>query len=130
TLGGSGSISGPVTGSGQISPGGSGPGRFTVNGNFALTSGGSLAADLNGTTAATFYDQLRVSGTVTLGGTLTLSVGYTPAVGDFYTVIDNTGASAVSGTFTGLVEGALVRAFGRTFRISYVGGTGNDVVLT
>jgi hypothetical protein len=32
--------------------------------------------------------------------------------------------------FAGLPEGATVTSGGDTFRISYTGGTGNDVVLT
>ncbi len=34
------------------------------------------------------------------------------------------------GTFTGLPEGASITSRGATFVISYIGGTGNDVVLT
>ena len=40
------------------------------------------------------------------------------------------GADAVVGTFAGLAEGATVSVAGNTYQISYVGGTGNDVVLT
>ena len=37
---------------------------------------------------------------------------------------------AVSGTFSGLAEGATINLSGVVFTISYVGGDGNDVVLT
>src|SRR5205085_1975939 len=36
----------------------------------------------------------------------------------------------VSGTFAGLPEGGTVTIAGRTFSLSYAGGTGNDIVLT
>src|SRR5262249_34658265 len=36
----------------------------------------------------------------------------------------------VSGTFSGLPEGAVITLGGNQFRISYVGGDGNDLVLT
>ena len=48
---------------------------------------------------------------------------------DALTVILNDGTGdAVSGTFTGLPEGSAVGATG--LYITYVGGDGNDVVLT
>ena len=53
-------------------------------------------------------------------------------VGDSWTLIDNTSATAVNGTFAGLPEGGeLLDAFapGVHARISYAGGDGNDVVI-
>jgi hypothetical protein len=47
------------------------------------------------------------------------------------TIINNDGVDAVTGTFTNLPEGATITASsGAKFKISYHGGTGNDVVLT
>src|SRR5207253_1724260 len=77
------------------------------------------------------YDQINVAGSVNLSGaTLTGSVGFAPAAGTTFTIINNDGSDAVTGTFSGLAEGATVTFSGQTFTISYVGGTGNDVVLT
>src|SRR5262249_20734986 len=64
------------------------------------------------------------------GATLDLALGFTPARGNTFTIIDNTGTAPVSGTFARLPEGGTTTVNGTTFRISYVGGTGNDVVLT
>src|SRR5207244_816156 len=82
-------------------------------------------------------DQVSVVGGVGVGGvglrgTLNVALvgGFIPNAGDTFTVIANDGADAVVGTFTGLADGATFIASGRLFRISYVGGTGNDVVLT
>lgn len=76
-------------------------------------------------------------GTVTLGGgTLSLGPAYTGGAqfvpsGTVITLIDNDGTDPVAGAFAGLPEGATLRArTGQRFRISYTGGSGNDVTLT
>ncbi|SEO74427.1 autotransporter-associated beta strand repeat-containing protein [Mucilaginibacter gossypiicola] len=51
------------------------------------------------------------------------------AQGASFTIIDNTGSAAIAGTFKGLPELAPVTVGNFTLRISYKGGTGNDVVL-
>jgi hypothetical protein len=109
---------------------GSSPGCATV-GSIALNAGDVLIADIDGTTACTGYDQWTATNTVTLGGaTLSVNLGYSPSLGDNFTIIDNQGAGAVTGTFTGLPEGSAFLAGGQIFSVSYMGGTGNDVVLT
>lgn len=101
------------------------------SGTVALTSGNIFAVEVNGTTACTLYDQLQVSGTVTLGNaTLSVTLGYTPAIGDAFTILTNDGTDAVTGTFSGLAEGARFSVAGTPFAISYAGGDGNDIVLT
>ena len=45
------------------------------------------------------------------------------------TIINNSGASAIQGTFAGLPEGSILTVNGTRYQISYVGGTGNDVTL-
>ena len=55
---------------------------------------------------------------------------FTPTLGTTFTIINNEGGSAVSGTFAGLAEGAVFAAGGQLYKISYVGGDGNDVTLT
>jgi len=134
TVGGTGTIGGALTAnaSGKTSPGTS-PGRLTVNGNVIFAPGSTFEVELNGTTVATQYDQLTVNGTVNLGGaTLAgiLGAGFSPPVGTAFTIIDNDGTDAVTGTFAGLAPGALVSIGGQSFSISYSGGTGNDVILT
>jgi hypothetical protein len=51
-------------------------------------------------------------------------------VGTVFTLINNDSTDAVLGTFAGLAEGATFTTGGATLRISYRGGTGNDVTLT
>src|SRR5204863_6874426 len=58
---------------------------------------------------------------------------FNPATGNTFTIIDNDLADAVGGTFSGLAGGATFTATtGGTssYKITYVGGDGNDVVLT
>ncbi|MFN8709592.1 MAG: Ig-like domain-containing protein, partial [Planctomyces sp.] len=81
----------------------------------------------------TQYDQLNVTGTVAVGGNLNVSVenGFTPAIGDVFTILTNDGTDPISGTFNGLPQGGLVNYGGNIFAISYTGGTnGNDITLT
>ena len=113
----------------NLSPGFS-PGIINT-GNFSLVSGSNLNIELNGNIAGSLYDQVNVTGTVSLGGAnLVTSVGYSPTTGHTYTIVNNDGVDAVSGIFNGLPEGTVFFVGPNSFRISYVGGTGNDVVLT
>ena len=50
--------------------------------------------------------------------------------GGTFTLIENDGGAAITGTFSGLPEGARVMVNNQPFRITYRGGTsGRDVVL-
>lgn len=130
TLKGTGTYSTAVTiqSGATIAPGNS-PGIINT-GNLTLASGSTATMEIDGTAAGTGYDQINVTGTVTINSaTLNVVLGYTPAIGDSYTLINNDGADAVTGTFSGLAEGATTTINGQLFRISYAGGTGNDVTL-
>lgn len=107
------------------SPGCLSSGNLTLNGTYNL--------EIGGTTACSGYDQLTVTGTVDVtGATLTPALygGFVPSVGNTFTIISNDGSDAVTGTFSGLAEGSSFTSDGVTYQISYVGGDGNDVVLT
>lgn len=108
---------------------GQSPGCIT-SGNFVMS--GTLEQEIAGATACSGYDQVQVTGSVTLSGALTVSLlnGFVPSKNQVYTIITNDGADAVSGTFANLAEGAIVTIGGTQFRVSYVGGDGNDVTLT
>ena len=77
------------------------------------------------------YDQISVNGDVTLSNaTLNLSVNLINAnLSDSLVILDNQGNNAITGTFSGISEGATLTANGLALQISYVGGDGNDVVL-
>ncbi|MCP4878881.1 MAG: hypothetical protein GY896_25795, partial [Gammaproteobacteria bacterium] len=99
--------------------------------SFAMTSG-RIGIDIDGSAPGTDYDQLDVTGTVTLDNPqLRVSLLSLPPVpGSTYVIVANDGTDAVIGTFNGLPEGATFSVDGTTFQITYVGGTGNDIVLT
>jgi fibronectin-binding autotransporter adhesin len=123
-----------VVAGGIVAPGHS-PGCLSTS-NFTLD--GTYQAELGGTVACSGYDQLKVTGTVTLGGTsptttiLNTSIygAFKPAKGNVFTIINNDGSDAVVGTFANLAEGATFKVGGNVFKISYKGGDGNDVTLT
>jgi hypothetical protein len=132
-LGGTGLV-GTLTASGAlgktIAPGNGGPGILGTS-NVLLNSSTTFVVKLNGATAGSGYSQLNVNGSVSLNdAALSVALGFTPAIRDSFIIVSNDGSEAVSGTFSGLPEGAVLNLAGLPFRISYAGGTGNDIVLT
>ena len=74
---------------------------------------------------------VSVSGSVTVANALlSVAPGFTAPVGQVFTVVENDGSDAIVGTLAGLPQGATFTSGGQTFRISYAGGTGNDITLT
>ncbi len=114
-------------------------GSTTINGDFNLFSAGTLEIELMGTNPGSEFDQLIINGGIDLnaeigvGGLLDLLLDFAPSVGDGFTIVQNDGTDLVNGTFFGLPEGATFNeVFGGqifTFDITYLGGTGNDIVL-
>ncbi|MDJ0513734.1 MAG: autotransporter domain-containing protein [Methyloceanibacter sp.] len=109
---------------GTFAPGNS-IGTMTVNGPFVLGGGGTFEVEVD---AAGNSDQVIVNGTVNLtGATLTvLAESGTYATRTDYTIVENDGTDAVSGTF-GQVS---VNSAFLTPSVDYAAGDGNDVVLT
>jgi autotransporter-associated beta strand protein len=126
-----------VDSGGTFTPGD--PSTFTVA-SLTLSSGSAFDEEIGGTSPGTGgaggYDQTVVEsgGTIGLGGaTLNVSLvdGFTPSVGDSFTIINNDTGNAVGGTFAGLSQGATFNLDGDVFQISYDGGSnGQDVTLT
>jgi len=110
-----------------------------INGDYNLASSGILEIDLDGLIGGTEYDQLFVNGFVDLnsdlglGGMLDIDLGFAPTIGDSFTLLANDGTDAILGYFFDLLEGSqFTEAFGSSlfkFEITYMGGTGNDIVL-
>ncbi len=131
----SGSLNSGVTlSSGGLLAFGTATGIRTVNGNLAVNVGGTLRVRLNGTTAGTQFDQLRLTNatsTATLTGALDLIAAPGLPAGSTFRILDiSNSTAAVTGNFAGLPQNAEFYEDGQWWRISYTGGTGNDVVLT
>jgi len=127
---GTGTIANLTSEGGVLRPGLS-PGVMNT-GNLDFDSATVMDAELEGTGAGQ-YDQFNVTGTVSLGNATLNTIlfnGYAPNISDSFTIINNDGADAITGIFAGLTEGAEITVSNYKFTISYVGGTGNDVVLT
>lgn len=113
-----------------LNPGNS-PGIVNT-GSLSLGTGTTVNMELNGTVAGANYDQFNVTGTVNIASGVTLNaiLGYVPGAGHSYTIINNDGADAVTGTFAGLADDAFFFIGPNSFSINYNGGDGNDVVIT
>jgi hypothetical protein len=100
-------------------------GELQVNGTYAQNSGGALDVTIGGTTAGTKFDQLNVSGTASLNGTLniTLASGYTPAIGNTFDILN---ATSVSGNFS-TINGLAINS-NEHFTVTTV--SGDEIELT
>ena len=126
-----------ITLSGTLGPAAS-AGTFSANGPVSFGNSSNFNLEIGGTTPGTNHDQLDIAGSVAIGSMVTLNTnaygGFTPSGGDIYLIIANDGSDAVSGTFDGLPQGAVIPNFlgsGLDAQISYKGsdGNGNDVVI-
>jgi hypothetical protein len=94
---GSGSITGSVANAaGVISPGNS-IGTLNFNGNYSQAGGGALSIELGGRNSGQF-DQLTVTGSAALSGTLNVSLvnNFAPSIGDQFHILSS---SSLSGAF-------------------------------
>jgi autotransporter-associated beta strand protein len=132
TLKGNGAIGDVNFNGGTLAPGASA--GILSSRNVILSASTTYEVEIGGSSpGAGGYDQLKVTGAVVLGqatlSTLMLN-GFDPAHGIQLMIVENDQSDAVVGTFAGLGEGSIFANGSATFRISYVGGDGNDVVLT
>jgi len=137
SLKGSGTVNGNVTvgdGSGSadaiFNPGDT-TGTFTATGSLSLLSDANFVFELNSGTLAA--DKAIANG-VSINSSSVISftdLGSTVlAMGQSFTIIDNTSASGISGAFSNLADNSTVTIGVNQFRVSYSGGTGNDLVIT
>ena len=151
TLGGSGVIDSAATitvkSGGTLAPGATFSPTTVAKlntGAIDLQSSSRFVLELNagagptGVGAGTLYDEVSVTGTVTLGGgNLTINPGPGLQVLDKFFIVLNDGTDFVSGTFNGLSNLSTFTDGSDTFLINYtdIGGTGldltpNDISLT
>ena len=116
----------PGPGGGTLSPGAS-TAILTAE-DVNLASGATFAVELNGITAGTLYDQLDVTagafGLTLQGATLSVSLGYAPALGDSFEIVKGPN----SGVFDGLANQAVFSAGAALMRITY--DPLSDITLT
>jgi hypothetical protein len=117
----------------------SGDTPLIIPGSYTQTVTGVLIVQIAGHTPpgefgvpGTDYGQLVVNGNVALAGTFGVELlnGFQPAAGTKFLVLNNLGDQLIDGIFSGFAEGAEFTVGTTIFTISYVGGNGNDVVVT
>jgi autotransporter-associated beta strand protein len=141
TLGGKGIIAGDVTvgtGTGRgatLSPGyvhGAGsPGALTIQSPLTFNSDATYDVDVNSSIATA--DEVIANGvTINSGAQFSFAdIGSgTLTPGTVFTVINNTAATPIAGTFSNLPDGSIFTSNGNTYQVSYEGGDGNDLTLT
>ena len=115
----------------MLAPGlGTTPGTLTVLNSVTFNSASSYKVDVNSTTGK--GDKVVAKGVIINNGAqffLTDHGSGTLPAGTAFTLISNTATSAISGTFANLSEGLIFSIGPNTYRVSYHGGDGNDLVL-
>jgi fibronectin-binding autotransporter adhesin len=141
TLGGSGIITGAVTvgtgtGTGAfLAPahGGDKQLTLTIRSSLTFNSDSTYTYTFNANGNRSKIDKVVASGvTINSGATFNLSgtAQGTLTQGTVLTVIKNTAATPIAGTFDNLPDGAIVTVNGNNLQASYEGGDGNDLTLT
>jgi autotransporter-associated beta strand protein len=139
TLGGSGIIAGAVTVGTNTgvqaflapSKGVKKPATLTIQGALTLNDDSTYIYKLK--TKHAKADEVIANGvTIDNGAKFSfLSTGTTAlTVGQVFTVISNTAATPISGTFHNLSDGEILTVNGNNFQADYQGGDGNDLTLT
>ncbi len=137
-LGGSGNIAGAV-----VVGKGSGPGALltvgprkgkestlTIQSELTFNSDGSYECGLD--TKRVTADKVAAAGVTINGAGFALrdQREFALAPGTVLTVIENTSASSIDGTFSNLPDGAILSVGSNTYQANYAGGDGNDLTLT
>jgi autotransporter-associated beta strand protein len=141
TLGGTGTVAGPVTvGTGSGTGAFLAPARgtkkqstFTIQSSLTFEADGTYVYSAKTKDQAFRTDLVVASGvTIQSGATFSLraTIRGSLASGTVFSAISNTSATPIAGTFSNLPDGGLITAGGVTFQADYQGGDGNDLTLT
>jgi hypothetical protein len=114
---------------------------FELDGSTTVAATASLTAStlildtgntLNLPITGSGFAQIKVTNLVSIDGQFQprLPSAVTPSLGETFTIIDNQGSSPIDGSFSALPEGSQITVGADVFAVSYVGGDGNDIVLT
>jgi autotransporter-associated beta strand protein len=137
TLGGTGRISGAatigtVTTAATLAPGnGTRLDALTLLNTLTFNSRATYKVNLN-SNAATAAQVVARGVKLNSGALVSISDLGTSALpsGTVFTIINNTGATAIAGTFANLADRSTFTAGSNTFQANYKGGDGNDLTLT
>ena len=140
TLSGGGNIAGSVTiGTGSASDaflapaGGGNTQKLTIQGSLTFNSDATYTCTLKGESDRSKIDKVIAKGVTINGGAIFNLSGTTEGQltqGTVRTVIRNTAATPISGTFSNLPDGAIITVDGNDLQADYEGGDGNDLTLT
>ena len=127
TISGDGTVNANVTSSGTIAPGGS-PGITIINGDLILTGTSIVDIEVDGTApGAGGHDQIQVTGTTTLDGTLNVILGFAPTNGDNFNIIlcgTDCGGDFVTKNLP--PNGFVTNDLGATYRLEFTGACAGD----
>jgi len=136
-LTGNGIIAGAVTVGGDnhtiavLAPGSRQPATFTIQGSLTFAVSGNYDWSYTGNLRRVRFDQVLANGVVINSGTgFNFFPKGTLQIGTVLTVINNTSASPIAGTFSNLADGEIITTNGGKFQADYEGGDGNDLTLT
>ena len=140
TLGGSGIIAGTVTvgtgsGGGAFLTPGIGTNKqvtLTIQSALTFSSDSTYTYTFKGNRNRVRTDLVIANGVTINRGTIAISSSSQNRIrrGTVLTVISNTSASPISGTFSNLADGAIINVNGNNLQADYSGGDGNDLTLT
>jgi hypothetical protein len=106
---------------------------LTIESSLTFQTGGSYLYTFEATRNQSRADEVIANGATITGGATLNVVGIILGqlrVGTTFTVINNTAATPIAGTFANVPDGSIVRVFGAKLQASYEGGDGNDLTLT
>jgi len=140
TLAGNGNIGGDVTiggGNGSAAlAAGTHPQQeatLTIQSSLTFQTGGTYLYSFNANSNNSRADEVIANGVTIVGGaTLTIDgkIGGRLNVGTTFTLISNTAATPIAGTFANLPNGSMITIKDNNLQASYEGGDGNDLTLT
>lgn len=116
----------PATGS-QV------PGSLTMESGLIFNSNGGYNYLLRAKGRRILADRVNANGVIINSGatfTLLATVKGAVQIGTTATVINNTSANPISGTFANLADGAVLTVGSNKFQANYKDGDGNDLTLT
>jgi hypothetical protein len=101
-----------LTNKGELSPGQS-PGTLNITGNYTQAASGQLTIEIDGPNPGSGFDQLNVTGTANLAGTLNLRLAndFTPSLNQTFDIVKSAMRSGQFATITGVkpVSGVVLK---------------------